>query len=155
MPENPIITHLIALFNRDLGRLQQEMEAYPDDATRWKTAAGLCNSGSNLCLHLLGNLQHYIGFRLGGFEYTRNRPEEFSLKYISLSDITSFINRTRQVVTDTLAGLTDAQLAATYPEKVFEYDMQTDYFLLHLLAHLDYHLGQINYHRRLLSMQPS
>jgi len=28
--------------------------------------------------------------------------------------------------------------------------MTTEYFLLHLLGHLNYHLGQISYHRRLL-----
>jgi uncharacterized damage-inducible protein DinB len=151
MPENSFVQHLVTLFNRDLTRLQQEMEAYPDDAIRWITAPGIANSGGNLCLHLLGNLQHYIGYQLGGYAYTRNRPEEFSQKNVPLENITSLISRTRQVVTDTLTALPVEKLSEIYPEKVLENEMQTDYFLLHLLAHLDYHLGQINYHRRLLS----
>jgi uncharacterized damage-inducible protein DinB len=151
MPEISFVNHLITLFNRDLTKLQQEMEAYPDDGSRWKIAPGIANSGGNLCLHLMGNLQHYVGFRLGGFAYTRNRPEEFSQKNIPLPAIIELLNRTKQVVTDTLSQLTAEKLAETYPEKVFEYEMQVDYFLLHLLAHLDYHLGQINYHRRLLT----
>jgi hypothetical protein len=32
---------------------------------------------------------------------------------------------------------------------VFEESMTTEFFLVYLLRHLSYHIGQINYHRRL------
>ena len=38
-----------------------------------------------------------------------------------------------------------------YPIRVFDEPVTTEYFLMHLLSHLGYHTGQINYHRRLLT----
>jgi len=55
------------------------------------------------------------------------------------------------IVSQTIRALDTDILVTQYPEKVFDYDMTVQYFLLHLLAHLSYHLGQINYHRRIVS----
>ncbi|MEO8173519.1 MAG: DinB family protein, partial [Sediminibacterium sp.] len=112
---------------------------------------GTSNPGGNLCLHLLGNLQHYIGHVLGNSGYVRNRPKEFSDKDIPVSELFDLIDHTVAAVAKTIRSLNETTLGKTYPEKVFEYDMTTEYFLLHLLAHLNYHLGQINYHRRIIA----
>jgi uncharacterized damage-inducible protein DinB len=88
---------------------------------------------------------------LGSSGYTRDRPKEFSNKDIPVSVLNGQIDHTIEVVTKTIHSLGNETLATDYPEKVFEYEMTTEYFLLHLLAHLNYHLGQINYHRRMIS----
>src|SRR5262245_65261264 len=36
------------------------------------------NSVGNLVLHLSGSLRHYLSRSIGGIEYERNRPAEFS-----------------------------------------------------------------------------
>ncbi|MCA1608932.1 MAG: DinB family protein [Acidobacteria bacterium] len=54
-----------------------------------------------------------------------------------------------QHVKATLGKLSSDDLARNYPLKVFDHPMTTEYFLVHLTTHLNYHLGQINYHRRL------
>ena len=42
------------------------------------------------------------------------------------------------------------EIEKLYPDEVFKEPMTTGHFLIHLSTHLGYHLGQINYHRRLL-----
>ena len=142
--------NLTKLFERDILKLKTEISAYTDESKLWITAAGISNSGGNLCLHLLGNLQHYIGGVLGGSGYVRNRPEEFSQKNIPVSEMTKTIDQTLTVVTQTIHSLSAETLAKDYPEKVLDQVWETEIFILHLLAHLSYHLGQINYHRRLV-----
>lgn len=145
-----LIENLRTLFKRDLERLQQEIEQYQDEANLWVTDGKISNSAGNLCLHLVGNLNTYIGMELGKTGYVRNRDLEFSQKDVPQAELVQMVINTRQVVDQALSTLTPEQLEAKYPTKVFDYEMTTQFFLIHLVAHLSYHLGQINYHRRLL-----
>ncbi len=141
---------LAILFERDILKLRTEISSYTNDAILWSTSAMIKNSGGNLCLHLLGNLQHFIGGVLGDSGYVRNRPAEFTRKNIPVSDVLREIDHTSEMVVQTISALSEQAMEQEYPEKVFDYHTTTGYFLVHLLAHLNYHVGQINYHRRLL-----
>ncbi|WP_370900719.1 DinB family protein [Chryseobacterium gossypii] len=141
---------LKSLYNRDLNKLKTEIESYRNEERIWITEKGISNSAGNLCLHLIGNLNHYIGAELGRTGYIRNRDLEFSLKNIPRAELISQIESTIEVVNSSLDQLTEDQLKKDYPVIVFDSKMSTEYFLIHLISHLDYHLGQINYHRRLL-----
>ena len=143
----PILT---TLFDRDLERLKQEIEAYQDEQALWRIAPGIHNSAGNLCLHLLGNLNTYIGAELGRIGYVRNRDLEFSAKDVPRADLLAGIDATRRIVAAALTSLPPEQLARDYPLLVFEAPTSLAYLLVHLTTHLTYHLGQINYHRRLL-----
>jgi uncharacterized damage-inducible protein DinB len=145
-----ILETLIKLFDRDLQKLEDEINLYQSDEILWKTAGEIKNPAGNLCLHLCGNLQHYIGKNLGQTSYVRNRDNEFAAKGISKAELIAEIQKTKQTVHDTLETLKPSVLEAEYVEKVYDYPMTTAYFLIHLIAHFSYHLGQINYHRRLL-----
>ena len=142
---------LIELYERDLGRLKAEIEQYADEADLWKTSGEITNSGGNLTLHLTGNLKHFIGAVLGGSGFVRDRDAEFSSEGVSREKLISDIDATAQVLKSTLEKLTDETLAGIYPIEVFGEPMTTAFFLTHLATHFNYHLGQINYHRRLLS----
>jgi uncharacterized damage-inducible protein DinB len=144
--------NLSALFDRDIQKLRSEISAYTKEETIWKISDLINNSGGNLCLHLMGNLQHYIGHILGGSDYLRNRAAEFTRKDVPVTELLAELEHTRERVTETIRSLPVEDLEKIYPERVFDYEMTTGYFLLHLLAHLNYHLGQINYHRRLLDI---
>lgn len=146
-----LIESLKTFYSRDLNKLKTEIESYPDEEALWKTAPGIANSGGNLCLHLIGNLNAYIGTELGHTGYNRNRELEFSLKDIPKAELIRQITATATMIEATLSQLTATQLEQNYPLKVFDYEMTTGHFLVHLIVHLDYHLGQINYHRRLLT----
>jgi uncharacterized damage-inducible protein DinB len=145
-----ITTVLISLFEKELDNLTEEIKAYEQDEQLWKIADGINNSGGNLCLHLTGNLQHYIGATLGESGYIRNREAEFKLKNIPKQKLLEEIENTKRIVTDTLEQVSKKELDADFPIQVFDEPLTTEYFLVYLLRHLSYHIGQINYHRRLI-----
>ena len=141
---------LIKLFNRDLNKIKKEIQLYKDQANLWKVDRLITNSAGNLCLHLIGNLNYFIGGILGDSGYVRQRDLEFSLKDIPKSELIKQVDETIVIVEDTLKSLTTTDLHKEYKLQVFKDTMTTEYFLVHLTTHLAYHLGQINYHRRLL-----
>ena len=145
-----LLQTLQALFLRDLARLRKEIESYKEENNLWKTESDISNSGGNLCLHLVGNLTHYIGVVLGDSDYIRQRDLEFSLKDIPREELLQKIDTTKVAVETTLSRFASAQLQEEYPVLVFAEKTSTEYMLVHLTTHLGYHLGQINYHRRLL-----
>ncbi|WP_265132019.1 DinB family protein [Chryseobacterium oranimense] len=147
-----IIESLKSLYNRDLNKLKTEIESYRNETAIWKTDKNISNSAGNLCLHLVGNLNNYIGAELGKTGYIRNREQEFSLKDIPQAELIEKVTATVDMVDDVLSQLTPEDLEKEYPLAVFGDTMTTGYFLIHLITHLDYHLGQINYHRRLLDI---
>ena len=138
------------LFNRDLRKLKVEIESYRNGSNLWLVEPEIANAAGNLCLHLIGNLNTYIGATLGGTNYVRNRPLEFSSKNIPQKELVSKIEETMLIVENTLEKVTEKDLASEYPLLVLEDKTSTAFFLVHLATHLSYHLGQINYHRRLL-----
>jgi hypothetical protein len=144
-------TSFITLFDRDLDRLIKETEAYPTDELLWELRPGISNTAGNLVLHLCGNLNHFIGAHLGETGYVRDRDAEFSTKGVSKATLLAEIGQVKRTVLTTLENLTGDQLQATYPLEPLGYPMTVSYFLIHLSGHLNYHLGQINYHRRLIS----
>ncbi|GAB3778824.1 hypothetical protein GCM10028818_28550 [Spirosoma horti] len=147
-----LIETLKMLFHRDLEKLKREIDQYKNEEVIWHTERGIANSAGNLCLHLVGNLNTYLGAEIGKTGYVRNRELEFSLKGIPKVELLTKIDDTMAVVDDALNVLTDAQLDEEYPMLVFDEKTSTGYLLVHLTTHLTYHLGQINYHRRLLDV---
>jgi uncharacterized damage-inducible protein DinB len=145
-----LIETLRLLFNRDLLRLKTEINSYKDESKIWIIENNIANSAGNLCLHLIGNLNDYIGSELGKTNYIRNRELEFSLKNITKKELLDKIETTILVVEESLKKITELELQNEYPILVFDQKTTTEYFLVHLTTHLTYHLGQINYHRRLL-----
>lgn len=141
---------LKTLYRRDLEKLRQEIDSYQDENRIWHVEKNIPNSAGNLCLHIVGNLNAFIGAEIGKSGYVRQRELEFSLKDVPKSELLKKIDDTIFVVDAALDTLTDEQFDEEYPIIVFTEKMTTGYFLVHLTTHLTYHLGQINYHRRLL-----
>ena len=141
---------LIQLFQRDLEKLKTEITSYKTPSIMWGVTGDISNSAGNLCLHICGNLQHFIGSVLGISGYKRDRDSEFSRKNIPVDEIIKKIDHTIFTVKKTLNELDVNKLEEIYPINVFGKEMTTGFFLAHLTTHLNYHLGQINYHRRLL-----
>ncbi|OOG69954.1 DinB family protein [Flavobacterium sp. A45] len=145
-----MIETLKILFNRDLKKLKLEIESYPNENKIWCIDNNISNSAGNLCLHLIGNLNTYIGAQIGKTNYIRNRELEFSDKDVPRALLIAQIEAAIQTVNDALALLTEEDLKKEFPILVFESKTSTEFLLIHLTTHLSYHLGQINYHRRLL-----
>ncbi len=143
---------LIEIFERDLNQLIQELNLYEDESNLWVIKSNIGNSAGNLSLHLIGNLNHFIGATLGSTDYLRNRDEEFLLKNISRSAIVSNIEKTIIIVKNTIEKLSAADFEKDFPLVYNERILSIRHMLIHLLSHLAYHLGQINYHRRLVDL---
>jgi len=142
---------LAALYRRDLTRLGQQIEAFPNDDALWQTPPHFTNPPGNLVLHIEGNLREYVGRQLGNVPYKRNRPFEFSAKGVSKRELISRVAELRQVIPNVIEGLTPEQLEKEHPEVVLEVPMSTRAFLIHLYGHLNWHLGQIDSLRRALT----
>lgn len=148
---NKIIQEYSGLIERDLNRLINEIESYTNPEKMWIKTEQAPNSAGHLTLHICGNLQHFIGAVIGNTGYIRKRELEFTSDPVSALELKQVIERTKLTVYEVLTNTDDSLLSQTYPIQVFGYEMSHQHFLLHLLGHLNYHLGQINYHRRLLS----
>ncbi len=151
-----LIQTLKDLYDRDLKRLRIEIESYRNETAMWKISGEIPNSGGNLALHLVGNLKSFIGAQLGSSGYVRARDLEFSSKNTPRAELLQMIDETIADIAGTLDKLTPEQLEQEYPIVVFAdrtEPMTTLWFLVHLATHLNYHLGQINYHRRLFDAE--
>ena len=141
---------LAALYRRDLTRLRQQLDAFPEEVL-WKTLPGVSNSAGHLVLHLEGNLREYVGRQLGSIAYQRKRDLEFTSRAIPLEELRRRIEAVLEMVPRIVATLTAPELEADYPENVFGAPISTGQFLVSLHGHLNYHLGQIDYLRRILT----
>ena len=140
---------------RDLNKLKAELNAYFNESSIWQVLPGTTNSAGNLALHLVGNLNHYIGHVLGKSGYQRQRDKEFSLKDVPRKEIILAIDYTADLVKRVMDELSEADLEQPFPEKYGDEIVLTGYFLVHLCSHAAYHIGQVNYHRRLLHYIPA
>lgn len=143
------VAELRDLFLRELNNLSRELE-FIDEDNLWKNLPGVTNSCGVLIQHLAGNLQHFVGAGLGNTGYIRDRKKEFTNTGISKSELESQIQETVTVIKNVLPELSEEQLEQDYPMDL-SYDFTTRQFLYHLYGHLNYHLGQVNYLRRILS----
>lgn len=146
-----IAKDLAALFHRDLTRLLQEIQSFPDEQTLWQITPGITNSAGTLTLHLEGNLREFIGRQLGAVPYERQRDQEFSQRNVPAEELLVRIENLRKTIPDVIASLSAEKLEAAYSQQVFKADMSTLQFLISLHAHLNWHLGQIDYLRRFLA----
>ncbi len=143
-------SQLSSLYERDITRVIQELQAFPDDATLWKTLPGVSNPAGNLVLHLEGNLREYIGRLLGGVEYQRDRPLEFSDKGRTRDELVARMTPVKELVPRVIASLSPTDLEKPFPDAGAA-GASTGRYLVHLYGHLSYHLGQIDYLRRVLT----
>lgn len=138
------------LFDRDLDKLKNEISKYKQEKFLWAVKKNISNSAGNLTLHIIGNLNHFIGGVLGNNGYVRDRDAEFTKKDVPVNDLLQSIDEVKTTIYNTLEGISEEQLQDNFPINVFGYEMTTLFFLIHLHSHLTYHIGQINYHRRLI-----
>lgn len=141
---------LSSLFVRDLNKAADEIEKYGSDEALWKVAGDITNSGGNLGLHLAGNINHFFGSVLGGSGYVRDRDLEFSSKEASRAELAEALRQASSAVRTVLDSITSEDLSEDFPEPFAGRTVTKAWMIAHLLTHLNYHLGQINYHRRLL-----
>jgi len=141
---------LIEIFERDLNKLKEEINFYKNERELWIIEKEINNSAGNLCLHLIGNLNHFIGATLGETGFIRDRETEFSAKNETRQNLINEIEKTMETVKSSLNKLSNDAFDKNFPVEKHGKVVKMDFMLLHLLTHFNYHLGQINYHCRLI-----
>lgn len=143
-------TILANLYEKDLRVLITEVNQFKNEDNLWKTMGTVKNSAGNLVLHIIGGLNHFFGATLAHTGYVRNRDQEFSNKGVKREDLVAGLEKVIIVVTKTLNDLTQQDLEAEYPI-IFDGEKKTTMFIVvRMYAHLSYHLGQVNYLRRIV-----
>jgi hypothetical protein len=150
-----IVEHFRRLILRDVAGLKRQLQAYPEESALWDKTGGIGNPPGNLGLHVAGNLRHFIGNVLGDIAYARDRDAEFSRRDVPLPEIIAALDAAAAAVDATLQDLPDRRLAEPFPLRFGEVELNTGRFLAHLCSHLAYHLGQVDYHRRITTGGPS
>ncbi|MEO8820568.1 MAG: DUF1572 family protein [Ginsengibacter sp.] len=138
------------LYQADLDKLIEEINLFKSENNIWETKERITNSAGNLTLHLLGNLNHFIGKTLGNTDYLRKRDEEFSSKNIPKEKLIGDLKELKETIRNTLSKLSKEELQKDFPIAIRNQTFSTEMMLTYLLAHLNYHLGQVNYLRRML-----
>jgi len=143
------------LFERDLTRMIEQIRAYPDEESLWRTAGSIKNGAGTLALHVAGNLEHFVWSSLGGGGYVRDRDAEFAQRGVARAEVVAGLERCREHVVETLSGLDDARMDEPFPGPLPErLSGSVHWFLVHLAGHMSWHLGQMDYHRRILNGAP-
>lgn len=153
MTSSTLASAYARVLTRELDRLVRLLEAYPDEASVWRTAGSATNSAGTLALHLVGNLEHFVGAVLGETGYVRDREAEFGDRDVPREEIVARIRRCQETLSGALQGRSDEALLAAYPATLpasLGEDVSAAEFLAHLTWHLGWHLGQVDYHRRIL-----
>jgi uncharacterized damage-inducible protein DinB len=146
-----VIDEVRRVLIRDVEAFACEVESFPDDETLWKTLPGVVNSAGNLALHVSGNLKHFVGSVLGGTGYVRRRPEEFSARAGRREDVARELREAAAIVAEVLPRVPPEALEKQYPEIHDGTQLPCGRFLVHLVTHLCFHLGQASYLRRILT----
>ena len=139
------------LLARELEAFQREIDLFPDDASVWIAPEGITNSAGTLALHVAGNLRHFIGAVLGRNGYVRNREAEFSKRSGTRAELVAELGAAIEVVRQVLPLVPDGVWKAEFPEPVMGNTLPAGLFLMHLVSHTGYHLGQAGYLRRMLT----
>ena len=146
-----LVAAVAAILDRDLQALAREVAAYPDERALWETPPGVLNSSGTLALHLTGNIRHFLGARLGQTGFVRDRPAEFAARDVPRATILSHIEEARAAVRAAAAQAGAGIEDQDFPEVVSGLRVATGEYLIHLVSHFAYHLGQVDYHRRMVT----
>ncbi|HMS64932.1 MAG TPA: DUF1572 family protein [Ignavibacteria bacterium] len=133
-----------------LDALIKEVSLYKNEENIWKLSGSISNTAGNLCLHICGNLNHFYGAVLLKNGYARERDMEFSKKNVSTAELIKCVEETKSMIEEFFDSVTAEDINKIYPEDKFGENATYGFIFSRLVSHLSYHVGQINYHRRIL-----
>ncbi len=140
-------TLLANFYERDIRKLIEEVSLFKEEQNLWKTLGSVKNSGGNLVLHIIGGMNYLIGTLLIQTGYVRDRDQEFIRKGVDRKDL---IDQLEQLIPVIITALNTIHMEADYPIIFDGKTRSNSYVLMQLSLHLNYHLGQVNYLRRIL-----
>ena len=141
---------LAEFYERDIRKLIEEVNLFNNEEDLWRTSGNVKNSSGNLVLHIIGGLNHFVGATLAHTGYVRDRDQEFIRKGEERKELVAQLEALIPLINGTMSALTQEDMEAEFPIFFDKPKTSVSYVLVRLLAHLNYHLGQVNYLRRIL-----
>jgi hypothetical protein len=134
---------LTRYFRHLAGRVERAVRSLPREKL-WVKPYAYGNSVGHLVTHLTGNLNHYVGAKIAGTGYVRDRPREFTdPAHYPAEDVLARFQEAVDLVIRTIRSLDDAGLCAPISD---EPPVRTRFgLLLVCAAHLNNHIGQMSY----------
>lgn len=144
-----LVKDLAELYVNDVKAFIDNLNEIPEDKL-WNAPKHIPNSAGILAQHIAGNLNHYIGKALGKTGYKRNRDAEFRISDKSKSDLIEDLQDVIKMLRTVIPDISEEQLDAPLPVNA-PHSRTTRKALLHFYRHLNYHLGQLNYLKRMIA----
>lgn len=141
---------LVDFYERDIRKLIAEVNLFSNEENLWRTEGSVRNSSGNLILHIIGGLNYLIGATLAHTGYVRDREQEFIRKGVERNILVAQLADLIPMINQTLNNLSPNDMEADYPIFFDKPNTSVSYVLVQLALHLNYHLGQVNYLRRVL-----
>jgi hypothetical protein len=151
MTTPPLLETLRVMLQRELATVRRSIEAYPDEKSIWAVRPGLPNTAGTLALHLAGNLQHYYGALLGKTGYVRHRDLEFSRRDVPRKELLAGLDAAKLAIDAGMKAVTMERLSESYPEQLGGHTLTIGEVIFDMESHLAFHLGQLDYHRRVVT----
>jgi uncharacterized damage-inducible protein DinB len=114
-----------------------------DDAQLWWRPNEKSNSVGNLTLHVCGAVQHFLNRGVGGQEYKRDRPAEFSTTSLAKAELLAILDESISKAEQTFASLEASRLSDPSTEPTYYSTLFEDLF--GVAIHVAVHTGQIVY----------
>jgi hypothetical protein len=142
-----ILSYTKEIIIRDLNALKEEIKITDEDLL-WHAEPGIINSVGTLCYHICGNLNHFIGNKIGHNEYIRDREAEFNKHDLSKNELVFVIDQTINCIEKVLSTEIDLEMVMPDPPP-HHVGKSIGFFLIQLTCHLSRHRGQLDYLRRI------
>jgi hypothetical protein len=144
MPDlcNTVNSGLANYFEKVGAKLHKWVDPLSDEQF-WRNPFSYGNDIGHLVLHLTGNLNYYIGAKIAGTGYIRNRDREFTESdRPAKADVLREFDHAILLVADTIRKQSADDWSADYSA---ERSIANDRFAIALVcaAHADHHVGQI------------
>jgi hypothetical protein len=133
----------------NLNKLKDNLLLFKNESDIWNKINGTNNSPANLALHICGNLKFNIGAVIGKNGYERERDTEFTKSNLKRDDVIAEVDSTIKMIEPVLDRLQPEEIHLPFPGNIHEEGQTIGTVLVKIAIHLGYHLGQINYHRRI------
>ena len=138
---------LADFYERDIRKLIEELHLFKEEKNLWQIRGSVKNSSGNLALHIIGGMNYLIGATLSQTGYVRDRDQEFLRKGVERRELVAQLEELIPMIRKTVNTI---NMEEEYP-LIFDNEKRSaGYVLMQLSLHLNYHLGQVNYLRRIL-----
>src|SRR5262249_32073730 len=141
-----IITNGFIHTYRDFGKKVRDLSEKLSEQEFWDKPYPYGNSVGHLTLHIIGNLNYYIGAQIAKTGYVRDRDREFTESAPPpKEEVLRRLDEVVEMVVKTLEEQTTDSLATEY--HATGWDIVQDRFtaFLRCAAHFQYHIGHMVY----------